>query len=203
MQEREVKAKHQQLISGVCFTLQKNPAKFVEKIHSDIYFMIKIFCSGFSNFILGFNVHMGLHQFLISFNFCHNSLLCVWYVPMLAFLTKLFSCKHTCTEKYFILLIISRVMHYLTFWFLKRKLLLVFILTKRVVTKYLLPWLCDYRYRFISNLLTFDTWCLTHEIQNVTEWVILVFCPFISSLFNTALSCLMIILPLFIFWSFY
>ena len=58
------------------------------------YFMIKYF-SQVSVISYWFQHTYGTSSASYFFNFCHNSPLCVWYVPILVFLTKLFSCKCT------------------------------------------------------------------------------------------------------------
>lgn len=84
MQEREVKAKHQQLISGVCLLIF-NFISFLVSVMECIIFMIHllqllVYPSGVYTVILVLHVHMGLHQLFVSNVICNNSVLHLWYV---------------------------------------------------------------------------------------------------------------------------
>ena len=87
MQEREVKAKHQQLISGVClsFRKEKKMAAIFDSFSTIMEIDILLHpCAGFYTFILDFYIYMGLCQLLISFIFRNNSFLHLWYVCKLS-----------------------------------------------------------------------------------------------------------------------
>lgn len=79
MQERETKAKHQQMISGVrhlfiCFFSYS--LKYISLTQSSNDIMLP----GFSAFILDIYLPMGRYQFLGSYLFSTCTLLHLWYV---------------------------------------------------------------------------------------------------------------------------
>lgn len=80
MQERETKAKHQQMISGVrnlfSFSI------FVKSINPD-WSSNYIMLPGFNAFILDIYLPMGRYQFLGSYLFSICTLLHLWYIHSL------------------------------------------------------------------------------------------------------------------------
>lgn len=82
MQEREVKAKHQQLVSGVRLFSLKVFALVLSRLSELAVLMLFIFDPflGVHTVILGFHIFLGLHQLLISFIFCNLPLLHIRYI---------------------------------------------------------------------------------------------------------------------------